>query len=472
MKVLFIEPNFHSFALLPPISLTVLKGYINTKTTHYAKILDLVFQKYDWQQYILDKIRSEKPDLVGLSVLSFNYNEALIIARFIKKHFPIKIIFGGIHVILSPEEVINQPEVDIICVGEGEVVLKELLDNKLDCVDIAGIWYKKNGELIKNAPRKLIKNLDSFSFPDFDDFDMQKYFFINNNHLPIMASRGCPYSCSYCSNHALRKTLKGTYVRFRSVDNVMEEIDLRMKQYYGKGLKHFYFFDDTFVLDKKFVTEFCKRYREKGYYMLVDWNVNIRANLLDNELIRMMKDAGCYQVRMGVETGNEYIRNNVYNRDMTNNQIYNAIEIIHKNKVQLRLYFMIGAPYETIEMMNESLMLAKRSNADEIFFGLLYPLPGTEIRTICEREQLCNAYEDGNRPVNQTKFTSNFQLRRFMKKVQRWQIKMYIVDGLKLRGMFFFLDCLFFLIYYKHKYDFELNQLFRWNVQRYKLKRT
>ena len=200
-----------------------------------------------------------------------------------------------------------------------------------------------------------------------------------------MASRGCPYSCSYCSNHALRRILKGTYVRFRSVDNVMEEIDLRMKQYYGKGLRHFYFFDDTFVLDKKFVTEFCKRYKEKGYHMLVDWNVNVRANLVDNELIRMMKDAGCYQVRMGVETGNEYIRNKVYHRDMTNNQIYDAIEIIHKNKVQLRLYFMIGAPYETIEIMNESLKMAQRSKADEIFFGLLYPLPGTEIRTICEQ---------------------------------------------------------------------------------------
>jgi radical SAM superfamily enzyme YgiQ (UPF0313 family) len=472
MKVLLIEPNFHSFALLPPISLTVLKGYINTKTTHHAKILDLVFQKYDWQQYILEEIRSEKPDLVGLSVLSFNYNEAIIIARFIKEHFPIKIIFGGVHVILSPGEVINRPEVDVICTGEGEGVLQELLDNKLDCANIAGIWYKKNGELIKNKPRKLIRNLDSYSFPDFDDFNMEKYFFINNNHLPIMVSRGCPYSCSYCSNHALKKTLKGTYVRYRSVDNVMEEIDLRMKQYYRKGLKYLYFFDDTFILDTKFVTEFCTRYKEKGYHLLVRWNVNVRANLVDNELIRMMKDAGCYQVRMGVETGNEYLRNKVYNRDMTNNQISDAIEIIHKNKVQLRLYFIVGAPSETIEMMNESLKMAQYAKADEIVFGLLYPLLGTEIRTICEQEQISRAYEDGNRPVNRTKFTSNFELRRFMKKVQRWQIKTYIVDGLKLRGVFFLLDCLLFLFYYKHKYDFEMNQLFRWNVQRYKLKQV
>jgi radical SAM superfamily enzyme YgiQ (UPF0313 family) len=200
--------------------------------------------------------------------------------------------------------------------------------------------------------------------------------------------------------------------------------------------------------------------------------VNVRANLVTNDLIKIMKDAGCYQVRMGVETGNEFIRNTVYKRDMTNEQIYNAFEIIHNNKLQLRLYFMVGAPDETAEMMDESLKMAQQSHADEIFFSLLYPLPGTEIQNICEKEHMidgvnCNIIG----PVLKTKFVSKTHLRRFMRKVQHWQIKMYILEGIKLRGPLFFLDCLFFLFYYKTKYDFELNQLFRWNIQRYKLQR-
>jgi anaerobic magnesium-protoporphyrin IX monomethyl ester cyclase len=470
MKVLFIEPNICSYALLPPIALTVLKGFITTKTTHHAKILDLVFHKNDWQNYILKEIRREQPDLIGFSVLSFNFHEAIMIARFIKEHISVKIIFGGVHVILSPQEVIHHHEVDIICIGEGEKVLQELLDNKLNCTDVEGIWYKKKGKIVKNKPRWLTTDLDSLAFPDFDNFDIQKYFIINNNHLPIMASRGCPYSCSYCSNHALKDALHGTYVRFRSVDNVLEEIDLRMRQYYGKGLKYLYFFDDTFIMDKEFVSEFCKRFKEKGYHKLIRWNVNVRANLVDDDLLKTMKDAGCYQVRMGVEAGNESIRNKVYKRNMTNQQISDAFEIIHRNKLQLRLYFMVGAPDETIEMMNESLKMAQQSHADEIFFGLLYPLPGTEIRRYCEHEQMINTtYVENIGPVLQTKYVSKPQLRRFMRKVQRWQIKMYIFDGVKLRGLHLFLDCFLFVFYYKTKYDFEMNQLFRWNVQRYKL---
>jgi anaerobic magnesium-protoporphyrin IX monomethyl ester cyclase len=470
MKVLLIEPNICSYALLPSISLAVLKGFITTKTRHQVKIIDLVFHKNDWQQFLLEKIRRECPDLIGFSVLSFNFLEALMMARFIKNHMSVKIIFGGVHVILSPHEVINQSEVDIICIGEGEEVLQGLLDNELDCTDVQGIWYKKDGKIIKNTPRELTMDLDVLSFPDFDDFDIQKYFFINNNHLPIMASRGCPYSCSYCSNHALKKTLVGTYVRFRSVDNVLEEITLRMEQYFGKGMKYLYFFDDTFILDTEFVLEFCKRFKEKGYHKLIRWNVNVRANLVTDHLMKTMKDAGCYQVRMGVESGNEHIRNMVYKRGMTNKKISDAFEIIRRNNLQLRLYFMVGAPDETLEMMNESLNMAQYSQADEIFFGRLYPLPGTEIYDICGQEQMITSIHGKNiEPVTHTKFVSKSLLRRFMRKVQHWQIKMYVTEGVKLRGPFFFFDCLLFLLYYKTKYDFELNQLFRWNVQRYKL---
>jgi len=471
MKVLFIEPNIRSYALLPSISTTALKGFLATKTNHLVKILDLAFHKNDWQTYVLEEIQREKPDLVGFSVLSFNFPEAIMIARFIKNHESITTIFGGVHAILSPDDVIRYPEVDIICTGEGEMVLQELLDNGLHCANVKGIWYKKQRKIIKNRPRELVKNLDLLAFPDFDDYELQKYFFINNNHLPIMASRGCPYSCSYCSNHALKKALHGTYVRFRSVENVLEEVDIRIEQYLRKGMKYLYFFDDTFILDKEYVLDFCKQYKERGFHKLLPWNANVRANLVTDELIKNMKEAGCYQVRMGVETGNEYIRNQVYKRGMTDKQIYDAFETVERNNLQLRLYFMVGAPEETAEMMKESLTMAKHSHADEIFFSLLYPLPGTQIQKICEHEQMTGTTLGQNMgAVSRTKFVSQPQLHRFMRKVQHWQMQMYMKEGVRLHRLFFFFDCLLFLFYYKRKYDFEGNQLFRWNVQRYKLR--
>jgi len=474
MKVLFIEPpSSTSISMLPPISLPVLKGFIKQKTTHEVKILDLVFHSDDWQQCVLAEIKKERPDLIGFSMLSFNYSTILTIARFIKQHSIIPIIAGGAHVILSPDEVIRNHEIDMVCIGEGEFLLKELLDNSLDCSAVDGIWYKKKGKIIKNTPRRLISNLDLLAFPDFDDFDIQKCLFIYNYHLPIMASRGCPYSCSYCNNHALRRILKGTYVRFRSVENVIEEIDLRIKQYYDKGFRYFYFFDDTFILNKDFVLKFCKQFKERGFHKLIRWNVNIRANLVTHDLMTVMKDAGCYQVRMGVETGNQFIRNTVYNRGMSNEEIFSAVDIIRKNNLQLRLYFMVGAPLETVEMMHESLTMADTLHADEIFFGLLYPLPGTDILKLCEKEQVLELKNESHPfeigPIKKTKYASSVQIQKFLGQVKHWQMKQYIRDGMKLRGPLFITDCLRFIFLYKKQYNFEMDQLFRWNVQRYKL---
>jgi radical SAM superfamily enzyme YgiQ (UPF0313 family) len=474
MKVLFIEPpSTTSISMLPPISLPTLKGFIKNKTIHEAKILDLVFHVGDWQQRVREEITKEKPDLIGFSMLSFNYRATLEIAHLIKQYSTIPIIAGGVHAILSPSEVISNQEIDIVCIGEGEYVLKELLDNALDCSTVDGIWYKDKGVIMKNKPRLLITDLDGLAFPDFDDFDIQKCLFIYNNHLSIMASRGCPYSCSYCNNHALRRTLKGTYVRFRSVENVIEEIHVRIKQYYDMGFRYFYFFDDTFILNKDYVLNFCKQFKEKGFHKLLRWNVNIRANLVTDELMRALKDAGCYQVRMGVESGNEYIRNTIYNRGMTNQEISDAVDIIKKNNLQLRLYFMVGAPQETIEMMHESLQMAQSLNADEIFFGVLYPLPGTDILKLCEDEHVLEM-KNGIRsleigPIKKTKYVSSAQIQQFVHQVQRWQMRHYIQVGLKLRGPLFLIDCLRFIILYKNKYQFERDQLFRWNVQRYTL---
>lgn len=474
MKVLFIEPpSSTSMSMLPPISLPVLKGYITTKTHHEAKILDLVFHGRDWHQYVLKELEKEQPDLIGFSMLSFQYQTILEIARFIKQHSSVPIIVGGTHVILSPEEVLRNQAIDIVCIGEGENVLKELLDNELECSTVDGIWFKKKGTVIKNKPRSLTTDLDSLAFPDFDDYDIDKCFFIFNYHLPIMASRGCPYSCTYCNNHALRRILQGSYVRFRSVENVIEEIALRIKQYYTKGFRYFYFFDDTFILDTNYVTKFCSQFKEKGFHQMLRWSVNIRANLVTDDLMRVLKDAGCYQVRMGVESGNDDIRNKIYRRGMTNQEIINASRIIKKNNLQLRLYFMVGAPQETLEMMQESFQMAQTLNVDDVFFGVLYPLPGTDIRKMCVDECIIEEKNTSGfsevAAVEKTKFVSSGQLQGFLHQVQHWQIRQYLQIGLKRRGPLFFLDCLRFLVIYKKKYHFEKDQLLRWNVQRYTL---
>lgn len=472
MKILFIVPNIKSYDVMPCLSVATLKGYINGATKHKAKVVDLVYHRKVWKKYLSELIFNEKPDLIGISVLSFNYPEALQIAGFIKNNFDIKIIFGGVHVILAPEEVIQNKEVDIVCLGEGERILKDLLDNSLDCRDVKGIWYKQNSKIVKNEKRRLIEDLDSIPFPDFDDFDIERYFIVNHNHFPIMGSRGCPYSCTFCGNHALKKNLVGKYVRFRSVDKILDEVEQRIKQFYDRGFRYFYFFDDTFILYKDFVFEFCKKYKKKGFHNKVKWTANVRANLVTDDIIKAMKDAGCYEVRMGVESGNDYIRNTVYNRNMSKDQLLNSFKIIKKHGLELRLDFILGAPFETIDMMEESLELAKQSGGDRVFFAKLYPFPGTEIKKICENEYTIEGIDFNNKgmpPVDKTSFVSSKQLKKFSRKISKWQGHRYINKGFELNGLGFVWDIFLFLLYYKRKYDLEFNQIYRWNIQRYKL---
>lgn len=477
MKILLIEPNIEGYALMPSMALAVLKSFVNNKTKHKAEIADFIFHKRDWEEYLREKIGKFKPDLIGFSIMSFDYDQALKMAKFIKENYNIKIIFGGVHAILMPEQTIKNREIDIVCTCEGEEVLKNLLDKKLNCRNIKGVWYKnEKEEVVKNPNQELIKNLDKLPFPDFNDYDLEKYFLINNNHLPVMASRGCPYQCTYCSNHALRKALKGKYVRFRSVDNVIGEIKLRMKEYYGKGMKYLFFYDDTFILYEDFVLEFCKKFKEEGLHKKIKWNVNVRANLVTDKIIKAMKDAGCYEVRMGIEAGNDYIRNNLYKRAMTEEQIYNAVRIIKKYNLHLRVQFIVGAPYDTIETMNESYDMARKINADYTLFPILMPLPETEIKEICEKENLIEkkGFKDSHTmftsPISKTKYVTRGDIKRVVNKVRSYQIKKILLEGLKARNLQFLWDLFLFLVYYKKKYDLEIDNAFRFTINKYYLK--
>ena len=238
-------------------------------------------------------------------------------------------------------------------------------------------------------------------------------------------------------------------------------------------MRYFYFFDDTFILHKDFVDEICKKYIKKGYHKKIKWTANVRANLVDDNVIKKMKDAGCYEVRMGVESGNDYIRNKVYNRNMSNEQLVNAFKIIKKHGLILRLDFIIGAPYETLEMMQESFEFAKQSGGDRIFFARLYPFPGTKIKDICEQEQTieinANLGDRGMPPITKTKFVDNKQIKKLFRNINWWQGLRYINSGFKLKGYKFLVDLFLFLTYNKHKYNLEMNQIYRWNVQRYLL---
>ncbi len=479
MKLLLIEPNTFGRVGLPTINLPILKGYVEGKSDHLVRIVDLAFNQKDWQEQLEEIINRESPDLVGFSVMAFNFIQALDIARFVKSKKDVKIIFGGVHAILAPEEVAAEDMADIICIGEGEIPLVDILDNRLNCEGIGGIWYKDAvGRLIKNPPIMQIADLDEVPFPAWDDFEVERYFFLNNRHVPIMAGRGCPYQCTYCSSPAIRKTLQGQYVRFRSPDNVLDEVEYLIDKYYDKGMRYLIFYDDIFVIRKSFVLEFCQKYIERGFHKKVKWCVNVRANLIvKDEMLAAMKLAGCYEVAMGIESGNDYIRNEVYKRNMKAEQIDKAVANIRKHDLQLRVQFILGAPYETIEMMEESLQMAKRINPDAVQFPILMPLPSTEIRDVCVEEGLIevegfkSTHVMFTSPVTRTKFAERKEILSVVRKARFYQMKKAFLDGVRLKGVVFLWDLLMFFLYYMPKYGLVVDNAWKFTVNEYNLQR-
>jgi len=478
MKILLVEPNIEGRVGLPSLSLAVLMSFVNKRTKHRAKIVDLSFHKRHWEKYLSAKIGDEKPDIIGISTLTFNYSQSLKIAKYIKSISDIRVILGGVHSILMPEEIIKNRDVDIVCVGEGEYPLKEIMDNDFRCDGVKGVWYKENGNVIKNESRRTIEDLDELPFPEWDDFELQKYFILNNEHLPIMASRGCPYSCTYCSNHALKRAMSGKYVRFRSVDSVIEEIGIRIDQYYKTGLRYFMFYDDIFTMDRDYVLEFCQKYRAEGYHKLVGWCVNVRANLVTDEIIKAMKEAGCYEAAMGIEASDDFIRNKVYKRNMSIEQINNAVAIINKHGMQLRVQFIIGAPYETLDMMRGSFEMAKKINAQVTQFPVLMPLPATDMNKICLKEGLIESDDAFNDPQNmftksviRTKYATRKDVQTLVKKIRNYQIREYFFDGLKRKGPIFIWDICKFFFYYKLKYELEIDNAWKFTINKYNLEK-
>jgi radical SAM superfamily enzyme YgiQ (UPF0313 family) len=321
-------------------------------------------------------IEKERPEVIAFSVMTGSHTWALKIASGLKSLFPFISIFGGPHPTLSPD-IINNPQVDIICIGEGENACAELLnriDNKKPYTDISNLWVKENGAIHRNDVRALDDDLDDLPFPDRELYRHIKNL-ADEKVRRFLTSRGCPYNCSYCFNHKMKEMYhgKGKWVRKRRIEPIIEEL-LQVKA--GFQVNTVYFCDDTFVLKKSWTLEFLKMYKERvglPFFCL------IRADQLDDEIVSSLKDAGCTCVFFGVESGNEDIRKNTLNKNITNKQIEAAAELLHKYKIKFRTYNMIALPGETLENAFETVKLNIKIKSDFPWCSLYAPYPGTDL---------------------------------------------------------------------------------------------
>jgi radical SAM superfamily enzyme YgiQ (UPF0313 family) len=332
---------------------------------------------YIWEK-IRRLIRKFSPNVIGISIVTCAYNSALNVAKIAKEiDKDIIILVGGPHPTALPTEVLKEPYFDIVVRGEGEYTTLKLLKSNLNPKKVKGLTFKTKNKIIHNPPAGQIKNLDYLPFPARD-------LLINRKDAPsiimgeIMGSRGCPFGCYFCGS----RMMWGTHVRFRSPKNVVSEIEQIHKIY---GIKNFVFTDDTFTLNKKWVIQLCKLIRDRK--LDITWLCNTRLDVIDREILREMKLAGCDKIAVGVESGNQKILD-AMGRNITLNKMRAGVRKIKEAGFILHATSMIGYPGETLKTIEDTEKFIKEINPDTFFVYIATPYPGTKLYDLAERRNL------------------------------------------------------------------------------------
>jgi len=333
---------------------------------------------------IRNEIEAFQPDLIGFSIVTNQYNVARDVARTIREHVSVPLVAGGVHVTMDPQAVLADGLFDYACVGEGESALADLADalEKGEPTDaIPNIWKRSDGEVVANAVRPF-EDLADLPIKDYELFDFQKLIDAKDGWVGLMTSRGCIFRCSYCFNHRMvetysRETGLSTselrYTRHHPVDHVISEIEHLLKNY--SGIDVFIFDDDLFTFDREYVEEFCRRYRETTDVRFV---VNGHVKVFDAEIAQLLKDAGCWMVKFGVESGSDRVRRDVMNRHMTNEEIAGAFEVARDAGLETSAFVMFGLPHETREDILDTIKLLARIVPDRIRWAIFFPYPHTK----------------------------------------------------------------------------------------------
>ena len=308
-------------------------------------------------------VKENPPKTIGISTpFTPLAKTGIETVKALKKSFPkIPVICGGVHPTCVPEEILDYA--DFVCIGEGEITLKEFLERYLKGEDC----------------RKELVNLDSLPPPLWDIVAVDKYkeyLPTGEKAMPIILSRGCPFSCNFCANWFLSCRT----VRYRKMEDVIQQIKHYIKKY---KVKAFDFHDENFTLNRKRVLEFCDELiKEK---LGIHWWAQTRANLLDPEILRKMKEAGCVGISIGVESGDEEVLRKIH-KGVTLEEMKRAVKMIKEAKLISCADFMIGHPWDTPETVLATIRFADELDVDFLGYALAQPYPKTELRKTAEEQ--------------------------------------------------------------------------------------
>lgn len=379
MKVLLVKPYNLSDHIQPSLGL----GYLATSIRRdcEVEILDCI-KEHILPSYFIKTINKIQPDIVGFQCYTYDlYNIKEMLKQC--KQYSIKTVIGGPHPSAVPIETMRffGTDLDYLFQGEAEIGFKSLLDKlknkpEADFREIPGlVWREKDNVFIND--KCFLDNIDSLGIPAWDLIKPQTYpeaqhgaFFKKFPIAPIITTRGCPFSCTFCAGNLI----SGKRLRKRSVQNIISEVEMLYNDY---GIREFHIVDDNFTLDRVFAKDLLIRLKELN--LDITWAVpnGIRVDTLDEEILQLMKQTGLYLISIGIESGSDRVLG-LMKKNITTEKIRDSIKLIKKHNIDIAGFFILGFPGETLEEMRKTIKFALELDLIRANFFTYLPFPGTE----------------------------------------------------------------------------------------------
>jgi radical SAM superfamily enzyme YgiQ (UPF0313 family) len=361
--------------LWPPISLAAI-GAVLEEDGHEVMIIDCAAQEIGWRE-LEQRIDDFLPQIVIWSTGTPSIKSDLEVASFIKKcNEKITTAVFGTHVTALDTQCMEAfPALDFIIRNEPEITSRDLVNSLKEgraVVDVAGLtWRNGDGEIVSNPPRPFIEDLDSLPLPAWHlvSLDCYRLPLKGKRFLMISPLRGCPFNCSFCTCH----TYYGKKLRKRSIESVIGEIEHGITQF---GIRDFFIWAETFVVDKEYVRRLCSAIIERG--INISWTSNSRIDTVDGPLLRIMAKAGCWMISYGIESGSQKVLDES-DKGTRVEQAYDAVRYAREAGIKTVGHFILGLPGETEESMADTIKYAKRLGLDLAQFYCAVPFPGSRL---------------------------------------------------------------------------------------------
>jgi radical SAM superfamily enzyme YgiQ (UPF0313 family) len=372
----------------PPLGLMYIASSVSASGQHEVRILDAAMDEMDYED-VSREVATFRPDVVGITTLTFNLPSVMGCAAAVKAgRKDAKVVLGGPHVAIYPDDTLSLPGVDYVVIGEGEIAFPKLVkavESGAAAESLESVGFKTGQKKHLNRQSSFIEDLDALPFPAMGQVNAERYFSVlspGKRTMVMMSSRGCPFKCIYCDRPHLGRKFRG-----RSAINVVDEMETYVRKH---GIRDIKFFDDTFTVNRQRVVDICNEIRRRN--LEVTWSVRARVNTVDGDLLRTMKQAGLISVSFGIESGNQATLDRLQ-KGTTVEQAVAAVGYCRNLGIEVLGDFILGCPGEGRQEVEETIRFATSLGIDYAQFTVMTPYPATQLyREGLERKVLPKDY--------------------------------------------------------------------------------